>query len=483
MWVAHSHYERTVGRLKNDGTFVGNVDVGRGPTGVAVDANGKIWATNFHDGTVARIDPTLGPIGEDGVTPVGKVDFTTRYLGGELYNYSDMTGSTLSGKPGAGTWSTVYDSGKEGAEWGRVGWTARNCGDGQIVVSVATSENGTTFGPVETVTNGADPVVANGRYLRVTVSFKRASSGESPVLYDLSVGTAGYTLPDAPNTAPTAFAGADQTMTLPDAAKLNGAACDDGFPRGNSLSISWSKVSGPGAAVFTNANSTTPNVTFSLPGDYVLRLTAGDGEHTASDDVNVTALPANMAPIVNAGPDQTITLPNTAALGGTASDDGLPAGGTLTTFWSQLSGPGVVNFDDPDSPTTRAVFPVAGSYTLRLAGGDTHRTSTDDVVVNVNPSPALVGATLSLAAANAGPYVTGTTQPLRATLRNSAGAPLAGYGVEFEVAGPNATNGSAVTDASGVATFNHSGRIRGRTRCAPLSATRPRRASSPGTWR
>lgn len=457
VWVAHSLYTGSVGHLKNNGVYVGKINVQSGPTGVAVDGKGKIWATNHDAGTVQRIDPNLGPVGADGVTKVGAVDLTTRNLGGVLYNYSDMTGSTLTGAPGAGTWTTVFDSRIPGAEWGRIGWTARSCGDGLLTVSVASSENGTTFGQSETVTNGADPTVVNGRYLRISVSFKRASSGESPVLYDLSVGTAGYTLPAVANAAPTAFAGADLTVTLPDAAKPRGTACDDGFPRGNALAVSWEKVSGPGTAHFSGAGSTTPDVTFTLPGEYVLRLTVNDGEHAASDEVTVTALPANMAPIVNAGADQSVTLPNTVALNGTASDDGLPAGGTLSTFWSQLSGPGVVRFDDLDSPATRAAFPVAGTYTLRLAGHDGQRVGTDDVVVTVNPAPALVGATLTLAAGNVGPYVTGTPQPLTATLKNSAGSPLAGYGVEFDVSGPNMTAGSAVTNASGVATFSYSG--------------------------
>jgi RHS repeat-associated protein len=457
VWVAHSIYVASVGHLKNNGAFVGNVGVHSGPTGVAVDGKGKIWTTNHDSGTVSRIDPALGALGPDGVTRVGQVDFTTPYLGGTLYNYSDMTGSTLQGAPGTGTWSTVFDSKLAGAPWGRIGWTAQVCGDASLTVSVASSENGTTFGPSVMVANGEDPSVANGRYLKVNVSFKRASSGESPVLYDLSVGTHGYQLPIPSNAAPTAFVGADQTMTLPDAAKLNGTACDDGFPRGNALALTWSQVSGPGAATFTNPNSTTPNVTFTLPGDYVLRLTAGDGEHSVSDEVAVKALPANMAPIVNAGPNQTVTLPNSVTLNGTISDDGLPAGGTLSTFWSQLDGPGIVIFNEPGAPVTGAIFPVPGTYTLRLAGNDSHRVGTDDVVVTINASPALVGATLALAPANAGSYVTGTMQPLTATLKNSSGNPLASYGVEFEVTGPNAATGSAVTNASGIATFSYSG--------------------------
>ncbi|MBM3957234.1 MAG: hypothetical protein FJ313_04195, partial [Gemmatimonadetes bacterium] len=77
VWVAHSLVgaQTTVGHLLNDGTFVGNVTVGSGPTGVAVDASGKIWATNYNSSTVSRIDPTAGPIGGGGV-PVGAVDLT-----------------------------------------------------------------------------------------------------------------------------------------------------------------------------------------------------------------------------------------------------------------------------------------------------------------------------------------------------------------------------------------------------------------------
>lgn len=457
VWVAHSLNRSTVGHLKNDGTYVGTIAVQSGPTGVAVDGVGKIWATNHNSRTVSRINPNAGPLGPDGITHVGAVDFTTRDLGGSLYNYSDMTGSTLSGVPTTGTWTTVFDSQIVGAEWGRIGWTARVCGDASLTISVASSTNGTTFGPNQLVTNGGDPTVANGRFLRITVSFKRAASGESPVLYDLSVGTNGFTLPVVANEAPTASAGGDQTVTLPDVAKLTGISCDDGFPRGAALAVSWSKVSGPGDVAFTKPNSPVTDASFTVAGEYVLRFTANDSEHTVSDEVTVTALPANQAPIVNAGPNLSVTLPNTVTLNGTVADDGFPAGATVSTFWSQLSGPGLVTFNEPNSPVTKAIFATPGTYQLRLSANDTHRIGTDDVQVTVAASPALVGATLQLVAAAPGPYVTGTPQTLRATLRNSAGTPLANFGVEFTVTGPNATAGSGVTNTTGVATFTYTG--------------------------
>ncbi|HYG09275.1 MAG TPA: putative Ig domain-containing protein, partial [Pyrinomonadaceae bacterium] len=212
VWVAHSLFSPSVGHLKSNGVFVGNIPLPSGPTGVAVDAKGKIWSTNHDSGNVSRIDPNLGSIGADGVTRIGAVDFTSRNLGGILYNYSDMTGSTLSGAPDQGTWSAVFDSQMARAQWGRVGWTARVCGDGLLAVSVATSEDGTTFGQPLVVANGDDPEVAAGRYLKVMVRFERASSGESPVLYDLSVGTAGFELETPTNVAPEVDAGTDQTI-------------------------------------------------------------------------------------------------------------------------------------------------------------------------------------------------------------------------------------------------------------------------------
>ncbi len=198
--------------------------VGSGPTGVAVDAAGKIWATNYNAGTVSRINPLAGPIGSDGITRVGAVDFTTVNLGGNPYNYSDMTGSTLQVPPEVGNWTAVFDSGIAGAEWGNITWSASTCGNGAVTVTAATSTNGTTFTLPQPVTPGAELTIADGRYLRVTVKLERAKGGDSPILYDLSVGTVGYPLLPStpPNAAPSVDAGADQTVILPRKALARG---------------------------------------------------------------------------------------------------------------------------------------------------------------------------------------------------------------------------------------------------------------------
>lgn len=96
--------------------------------------------------------------------------------------------------------------------------------------------------------------------------------------------------------------------------------------------------------------------------------------------------PVNQPPLVDAGDDQTITLPATAILAGSASDDGLPVPpGALTLAWSKLSGPGSVDFDNPAAAATSATFSVDGVYVLRLTASDGALDSFDDVQITANP--------------------------------------------------------------------------------------------------
>jgi hypothetical protein len=93
---------------------------------------------------------------------------------------------------------------------------------------------------------------------------------------------------------------------------------------------------------------------------------------------------ANAAPVVSAGPDQSIVFPATATLAGSVSDDGRPnPPGTTTKQWTQVAGPPGVTFGSPGSTTTTATFPAAGVYTLRLTANDSALTSSDDVVITV----------------------------------------------------------------------------------------------------
>jgi hypothetical protein len=111
----------------------------------------------------------------------------------------------------------------------------------------------------------------------------------------------------------------------------------------------------------------------------------GNDLHDGSVDCGTLG---NHAPVVNAGPDQSIRLPASATMQGSVTDDGLPSPPNLTSNWSQMSGPGTAAFGDASSPTTTVSFDIAGTYVLRLTGNDGALQSSDDVTVTVLPEGA-----------------------------------------------------------------------------------------------
>lgn len=198
VWVAHGAGRDTVGHLTNAGVFVGNVTVPFGPTGLGVDAYGKIWVTARFGQVAARIDPTRGPrcpveLCPDREVHVGEVDLVTEHLGGEPEDVGDLTGSLLLGAPAIGSWSIVHDSGITANVWGAVSWVAEMTGGASLRVLVSSSEDGITFGAEVEAGNGVGLPVAPGRYLRVEVVFGRAAPrydpiGSSPSLHELVIG-------------------------------------------------------------------------------------------------------------------------------------------------------------------------------------------------------------------------------------------------------------------------------------------------------
>lgn len=77
------------------------------------------------------------------------------------------------------------------------------------------------------------------------------------------------------------------------------------------------------------------------------------------------------------------SVPSIAFLSGSVTDDGLPAGGALTSTWSKVNGPGTVAFANPNAPVTTANFSQSGVYVLRLSASDSALSASSDVAINV----------------------------------------------------------------------------------------------------
>ena len=218
----------------------------------------------------------------------------------------------------------------------------------------------------------------------------RPKDGDQNGTEDCDIGAFEFQ-PPITNQAPIVSAGGAQTITLPSAANLNGTVMDDGLPNPPAtVTTTWSKVSGPGSVTFENSSAVDTTASFSLPGTYLLRLTADDGGLNTITEVTITVKPpppVNQPPMVNAGSDQMITLPRGASLDGKVTDDGLPSG-TLTTMWSKVSGPGTVVFGNATGVDTAATFSEAGTYVLRLTADDGVLMNNAEVTVTVDPNPA-----------------------------------------------------------------------------------------------
>ncbi len=262
-------------------------------------------------------------------------------------------------------------------------------------------------------------------------------------------------------TPPIVNAGPNQEIELPvSAATLSGIASD---PAGGTLTYAWSQASGPATAVLQAVNALNTPVTFTKAGTYIFILTATSSASSLSSSATtqVTVYPVNQPPVVNAGANQTITLPvNTAQLLGTATDDGLPIGSVVTVHWSQVSGPATATFALPNAISTAVVCPVAGTYILQLTASDTQLQSSSNVTITVNP-PVSAGPTLTLSPATAGPSLLGTTQTLNAVLLDSSSTPISGATIQFVVTGANSNTGSVQTNSTGSAAFTYSGAIAG----------------------
>jgi len=280
------------------------------------------------------------------------------------------------------------------------------------------------------------------------VTFDRTQIGQTSVLEHTAFG-------------PAAMAPIVQSNTQ---VALAGTASDDGQPPGSTLSTTWSVVSGPAPVTFTDSHSPTTTATFIDVGTYVLALTATDGTLSSTDTMTVTIrriTPNNDPPVVDAGPDQTIQIPEVTALAGSATDDGLPPDSAIALTWTQLSGPVPATIVNPQAGFTSVLFAVAGTYVFQLEASDGELTSSDTVTITVNPEPPLGGSTLSIALSDPGPMPLGAAEFATTVLLDASLTPIPHFPVKLTSTGANPFTDTIVSDDTGVAVFGFTGKYPG----------------------
>ncbi len=190
--------------------------------------------------------------------------------------------------------------------------------------------------------------------------------------------------PAAVNQIPSVNAGSNTTVNLPtNTINLIGVASD---PDGSIASYLWTKQSGPASGTLVNSDQATLTVNDLVAGTYVFRLMVTDNQGaTATDDVEVIVVSANMPPSVNAGSNLFITLPtNQINISGNGSD----ADGTIVSYlWSKTSGPSAT-LTNTNQPIFTASDLLEGTYTFRLLVTDNDGASTfDEMTLVVNAAP------------------------------------------------------------------------------------------------
>ncbi|MBI4866589.1 MAG: hypothetical protein HY816_06530 [Candidatus Wallbacteria bacterium] len=173
-----------------------------------------------------------------------------------------------------------------------------------------------------------------------------------------------------PNERPSANAGPDTTVVVDTIRILDGDGSSD--PEGQTLVFLWTQLSGV-PTLSTGLGTSRLSFRTTEPGSYVFRLLVRDPLGlTATDDVLVTAVAANAAPISEPGQDITSApLGQVVTLDGGRSFDPDTGDRIAGYQWRFTSVPATTPLSGADTSVVRFRPEAAGTYVLELAVADT----------------------------------------------------------------------------------------------------------------
>ena len=215
-----------------------------------------------------------------------------------------------------------------------------------------------------TTGNATSPATA------ITAAHTYAAAGTDTVLVtvtdkDGGAGTANAAVTvTATNHAPTAAPGGPYSGTEGAAVSISGSGSSD--PDGDALTYAWSF--GDGAT----GTGVAPSHTYADNGSYVVTLTVTDAHGAASAPVTTSATIANVAPTVNAGPNQSVTTGAPVTLNASFADPG-----TSDAPWAYA-----IDWGDGGLQTTGTTSsqssPIQATHTYGAAGTAVVRVSVTD---------------------------------------------------------------------------------------------------------
>ena len=201
------------------------------------------------------------------------------------------------------------------------------------------------------------------------------------------------------NAAPTAEAGADQSVASGSVVTLDGSGSTD--DDGTIATYAWARTGGTGSASVTLSDAAAQQPTFTadtlgsndgaVTHIFTLTVTDDDGA-TASDTVTITVTPPdNAAPTAGAGSDQSVASGSVVTLDGSGTDDD----GTIATYaWARTGGTGSASVTLSDAAAQRPTFTadtlgsndgaVTHIFTLTVTDDD-GATASDTVTITVTP--------------------------------------------------------------------------------------------------
>jgi hypothetical protein len=231
------------------------------------------------------------------------------------------------------------------------------------------------------------------------------------------------------NEAPLVSAGDDQSVDENTNVLLSAVASDSDD---NISNYSWTQISGDTVTLAASDTATTsfisPIVTKEVTLVFKITVTDDDGA-MGKDEISIKVLPVNLAPVVNAGDDQSVEENTNVVLSAVASD----TDGSVSTYsWSQVSG-GKVTLTASDTVSASFTSPMLTEeviLTFELTVTDNEGlTTTDIVLITVVPVPLKIELN--------GPY--GSLSPgAKVVITSSSDIPILKYQWSHE------TNGTSI---------------------------------------